>query len=83
MQAEKLIEVKRSVLGTLFVPAVLRGAALHLRVLLVVVWTAALQQITCDVQNLDADLEWSRRRRSHQPVDPPTTRGRPTLETEA
>ena len=59
MQAEKLIEVKRGVLDTLFVPAVLRGAALHLRVLLVVVWIAALQQITCDVQNLDADLEWS------------------------
>ena len=58
MQAEKLIEVKRDVLNTLFVPAVLRDAALHLRVLLVVIWTAALQQITCDVQNLDADLEW-------------------------
>ena len=41
MQAEKLIEVKRGVLDTLFVPAVLRGAALHLRVLLAVVWTAA------------------------------------------
>ena len=58
MQAEKLIKMKRGVLDTLFVPAVLRGAALHLQVL-AVVWTAALQQITCDVQNLDADLEWS------------------------
>ena len=48
MQAEKLIEMKRGVLDTLSVPAVLRGAALHLRVLLVVVRIAALQQITCD-----------------------------------
>ena len=59
MQTERLIEMKRGVLDTLFVPAVLRGAALHLQVLLVVGWTSALQRITCDVQNLDADLEWS------------------------
>ena len=37
MQAGKLIEVKRGVVDTLFVPAVLRDAALHLRVLLYIV----------------------------------------------